>query len=350
MRRESAVEVRALLDPALQSALQLEVLSDWGGLDNRISRPRIQKPGLALSGFVKHVYGDRLQVFGLTEIDYLMSVPEEEARAGVEKYCKRDICVMVLTRGLEPPDVLLEQAKAYGVPVLRTPLMSSSFISRVTRRLEDMLAPRASIHGVLVDVLGVGLLLIGRSGVGKSEAALDLVLKGHRLVADDVVEVSLQPPDTIVGAATQLHQHHMEIRGMGILNITHLFGVAAVRDAKKLEVVVELSDLHEEDYDRLGTENNVWPVLGVDLPLVRIPLRAGRNISSLIEVVARNQLLKYRGHDSAREFQEKVAAHIAAQTAEAVGDPDKTIPGIGVPEQVAGGGTTTQPISLSDVE
>jgi HPr kinase/phosphorylase len=160
----------------------------------------------------------------------------------------------------------------------------------------------------------VGVLLIGRSGVGKSEAALDLVLKGHRLVADDVVEVTVRPPDTVWGAATDLHQHHMEIRGMGILNITHLFGVAAVRDNKKIEVVVELSEVSEGDFDRLGTEGQVWPILGVDVPLVRIPLRPGRNIASLIEVVARNQLLKYRGHDSAREFQDKVNARINASS------------------------------------
>jgi HPr kinase/phosphorylase len=224
--------------------------------------------------------------------------------------------------------------------------MTSSFISRVTRRLEELLSPRANIHGVLVDVLGGGLLLIGRSGVGKSEAALDLVLRGHRLVADDVVEVTIRPPDTIWGAATQLHQHHMEIRGMGILNITHLFGVAAVRDNKKIEVVVELSDLHEDDYDRLGTENNTWPILGVDIPLVRIPLRAGRNISSLIEVVARNQILKFRGIDSAREFQEKIASHIALTTGTGpTPEPSED----GVPTKPLSGQTTGL-ISLGEVE
>jgi len=313
MRRDASVEVSRLLADE-SGNLQLEMLSDWGGLERLLTRPRIQKPGLALSGFVKHVFGERLQILGLTEIDYLLSVGEDEARAGLEAYCKRKLAALVLTRGLEPPPPLMEVARDHGVPVLRTPLMTSSFIARVTRRLEELLSPRANIHGVLVDVLGVGLLLIGRSGVGKSEAALDLVLRGHRLVADDVVEVTIRPPDTIWGAATQLHQHHMEIRGMGILNITHLFGVAAVRDNKKIEVVVELSDLHEDDYDRLGTENNSWPILGVDIPLVRIPLRAGRNISSLIEVVARNQILKFRGIDSAQQFQEKIASHIARTT------------------------------------
>ena len=315
MRREVWVEVGQLLAEGQQGPLQLGVLSNWGGMERRIARPRIQKPGLALAGFTKHVYPDRVQVLGLTEIDFLLTLGAAAAAQAVRVYLAKDPCVLVVTRGLEPPDELMAAAREGGVPVLGSPLMSSTFISRITRRLEELLAPTASIHGVLVDVLGVGLLLIGRSGVGKSEAALDLVLKGHRLVADDVVEVTVRPPDTVWGAANDLHQHHMEIRGMGILNITHLFGVAAVRDNKKIEVVVELSEVDEGDYDRLGTEGQVWPILGVDVPLVRIPLRPGRNIASLIEVVARNQLLKYRGHDSAREFQEKINARILSNSA-----------------------------------
>ena len=310
MRKENAVALSQLLDDDDTSPLGLRPLSNWGGLDRRTTRPRIQKPGLALAGFVKHVYADRVQVMGLSEIDYIHCAPKDEIVVGLRKFLDKDPCGLVITRGLEAPDLLVEEAKARGIPILGTSVMTSTFITRMTRRLEELLSPTASIHGVLVDVLGLGVLLIGRSGVGKSEAALDLVLKGHRLVADDVVEVTVRPPDTVWGAATELHQHHMEIRGMGILNVTHLFGVAAVRDTKKIEVVVELSEVDEGDYDRLGTEAQVWPILQVDVPLVRIPLRPGRNIASLIEVVARNQILKYRGHDSAREFQEKVNARI----------------------------------------
>jgi HPr kinase/phosphorylase len=329
MRREVWVEVGQLLAEGQQGPLQLGVLSSWGGMERRIARPRIQKPGLALAGFTKHVYPERVQVLGLTEIDYLLSLEPGAAAQALRVFMAKDPCVLVVTRGLEPPEALMDAARDSGVPVLGSPLMSSTFISRITRRLEELLAPTASIHGVLVDVLGVGLLLIGRSGVGKSEAALDLVLKGHRLVADDVVEVTVRPPDTVWGAANDLHQHHMEIRGMGILNITHLFGVAAVRDNKKIEVVVELSEVDEGDYDRLGTEGQVWPILGVDVPLVRIPLRPGRNIASLIEVVARNQLLKYRGHDSAREFQDKINARIHANSAQSGSDwaPEPLPPG-----------------------
>lgn len=310
MRKENAVELSQLLDDDDTSPLGLRPLSSWGGLNRRTTRPRIQKPGLALSGFTKHVYPDRVQVLGLSEIDFIHSSDAGEIEAGLKSFLDKDPCALIITRGLEPPELLMREAEARGIPVLGTAVMTSTFITRMTRRLEELLSPTASIHGVLVDVLGVGVLLIGRSGVGKSEAALDLVLKGHRLVADDVVEVTVRPPDTVWGAATELHQHHMEIRGMGILNITHLFGVAAVRDNKKIEVVVELSEVDEGDYDRLGTESQVWPILQVDVPLVRIPLRPGRNIASLIEVVARNQILKYRGHDSAREFQEKVNARI----------------------------------------
>ena len=299
-----------LLDDDDTTPLGLRPLSNWGGLDRRTTRPRIQKPGLALAGFTKHIYADRVQVMGLSEIDYIHCADPAEIAKGLDEFLDKDPCGLVVTRGLEQPELLMRGAKARGIPVLGTAVMTSTFITRMTRRLEELLSPTASIHGVLVDVLGVGVLLIGRSGVGKSEAALDLVLKGHRLVADDVVEVTVRPPDTVWGAATELHQHHMEIRGMGILNITHLFGVAAVRDNKKIEVVVELSEVDEGDYDRLGTEAQVWPILQVYVPLVRIPLRPGRNIASLIEVVARNQILKYRGHDSAREFQEKVNARI----------------------------------------
>jgi HPr kinase/phosphorylase len=339
MRRELSVEIGALLEEAESANLQLSLLSNWGGLERKATRPRIQTPGLALSGFTKHVYPDRVQVLGLTAIDYLVSVPVEEAQVGLRAYLDKEPCALVVTRGLEPPDLLMAEAEARGIPVLRTSLMTSTFITRLTRKLEELLSPTASIHGVLVDVFGVGMLLIGRSGVGKSEAALDLVLKGHRLVADDVVEVTVRPPDTVWGAATELHQHHMEIRGMGILNITHLFGVAAVRDNKKIEVVVELSEVEEGDYDRLGTEAQVWPILAVDVPLVRIPLRPGRNIASLIEVVARNQILKYRGHDSAREFQDKVNARIRASIEG---------PQAGTPEPV--GSSSSQVIPLTEVE
>ena len=217
-------------------------------------------------------------------------------------------CCIVITRGLEAPSELLGFCEELGVPVLTTPLMSSLFINRVTRLLENRLAPGTTIHGVLVDVLGVGVLLLGKSGVGKSEAALDLVLRGHRLVADDVIEIRKRMPDIVIGSCSEILKHHMEVRGLGILSIKDLFGIASVRDAKKIDLVIELSDWNSDDeYDRLGIDDLRYAILDVALPLLKIPVRPGRNIAAIIEVAARNQLLKQQGIHSAREFQDRLA-------------------------------------------
>ena len=253
-----------------------------------------------------------MQVFGQGEHAFVSSIDPEKLQEPLERYFNYPITGIVFTHENHPPEAFLQYAVRNRTPVFVSSHRTSKFINVFTDFLDAALAPQTLLHGTLVEVSGVGILIQGKSGVGKSEAALDLILKGHRLVADDIVEVTVRAPDTVWGSALEMHQHHMEIRGMGILNITHLFGVAAVRDNKKIEVVVELSEIQEDDYDRLGTEQQVWPILGVDVPLARIPLRPGRNIASLIEVVARNQLLKYRGHDSAREFQEKINARIAA--------------------------------------
>ena len=196
--------------------------------------------------------------------------------------------------------------------LLSTPLMSSVLINRVSKLLETRLAPSTSIHGVLIDVFGVGILLLGKSGIGKSEAALDLVLKGHRLVADDIVEIRKRLPDNIFGSGSEIIKHHMEIRGLGIINIKDLFGISAVRDAKKIEVVIELVEWNEEEeYDRLGVEELRYAILDVAIPMLRVPIRPGRNITSIIEVAARNQLLKLQGKHSAREFQDRLNRAIA---------------------------------------
>src|SRR5206468_7124632 len=188
----------------------------------------------------------------------------------------------------------------------------SVFINRVTKWLEDRLSPTTAIHGVLIDVFGVGILLLGKSGIGKREAALDLVLRGHRLVADDIVEIRKRPPDMIYGGGSEIIKHHMEIRGLGIINIKDLFGISAVRDAKKIELVVELVEWNEEEeYDRLGVEELRHSILDVAVPMVRVPIRPGRPISSITEVAARNLLLKFQGKHSAREFQDRLNRALA---------------------------------------
>jgi HPr kinase/phosphorylase len=301
-----SLRVETLLS-AKEAGLALDLLAGRGGLDRRISGPRIQKPGLALTGYTAYVHAERLQVLGLTEISYLRSVSEEARKGGIDALCAIEPCGIAVTRGLEVPAELVSGADEHRVPLFSTPLISSVFINRVTKYLEDRLSPTTSVHGVLIDVLGVGILLMGKSGIGKSEAALDLVLRGHRLVADDIVEIRKRPPDMIYGGGSEIIKHHMEIRGLGIINIKDLFGISAVRDAKKIELVVELVEWNEEEeYDRLGVEELRHSILDVAVPMLRVPIRPGRNITSIIEVAARNLLLKFQGKHSAREFQDRL--------------------------------------------
>jgi HPr kinase/phosphorylase len=302
--------VRSLLDES--SGLRLVLLAGEGGLARRISNQRIQKPGLALAGYVKQVHPERVQILGSTEISYLQTLTEDEARRSIDSFMSLDPACIIVTKGLDVPPVVLESAERMGVPLLRTPLVSSTAIDAIQKHLELQLAPTASIHAVLMDVLGVGVLLLGKSGIGKSEAALDLIMRGHRLVADDLVEVRRTSGEVLVGWASELIKHHMEVRGLGIINIKDMFGVAAVRDEKKIELVLELTRWDaNESHDRLGLDEMVYPILEVPVPLLRIPVSPGRNVSSLIEVAARNRLLQVRGHHSAREFQERLDRALA---------------------------------------
>jgi HPr kinase/phosphorylase len=302
--------VRSLLDES--SGLRLVLLAGEAGLARRISNQRIQKPGLALAGYVKQVHPERVQILGSTEISYLQTLTEAEALRSIDSFMSLDPACIIVTKGLDVPPVVLESAERMGVPLLRTPLVSSTAIDAIQKHLELQLAPTASIHAVLMDVLGVGVLLLGKSGIGKSEAALDLIMRGHRLVADDLVEVRRTSGEVLVGWASELIKHHMEVRGLGIINIKDMFGVAAVRDEKKIELVLELTRWDaNETHDRLGLDEMVYPILEVPVPLLRIPVSPGRNVSSLIEVAARNRLLQVRGHHSAREFQERLDRALA---------------------------------------
>jgi HPr kinase/phosphorylase len=292
--------------------LSLELAAGRAGLSRRVTGSRIQKPGLALTGYVAYVHPERVQVLGITEMSYLGTLEPPARATGLEALCGIKPAAIVVTRGLPIPDDALRICDAHGVALLRTPLASSVFIRRLTRLLDDQLAPTTSIHGVLIDVLGVGILILGKSGIGKSEAALDLVLRGHRLVADDIVEIRRHGADAVYGAASEIIKHHMEIRGLGIINVKDLFGISAVRDAKKIELVAELVDWNDEqEYDRLGTEELTHTILEVEIPMVRVPIRPGRNITSILEVAARNQLLKFQGVHSAREFQERINRAVA---------------------------------------
>lgn len=287
--------------------LDLQLIAGKKGLFKKLTIPRIQKPGLGLTGDTSHLHAGRLQVLGRSEIEYLKGVTTSRLEAVIKKICEIDISAMVITRGNQAPEILIQEAEARGIPLFSTNLLTSTFVNRISRFLEDKLTASTTLHGVMLDIFGVGILLIGKSGIGKSEAALDLILRGHRLVADDVVEVKKKPPHTLSAMSSSLIKYHMEIRGLGILNIEDLFGVAAIRDRKVVDIVIELEEWNpKEEYDRLGLEEQTYPILDVQIPYVKIPVRPGRNVTAIIEVAARNYLLKQRGHFSAQEFEEKL--------------------------------------------
>jgi HPr kinase/phosphorylase len=222
------------------------------------------------------------------------------------------VACLIVTKGIQPTPEMVAAAEASAVPLLRTSHLSSVFIEQIQNYLEDVLTAQASMHGVLLDVFGVGILLLGKSGIGKSEIALDLVMRGHRLVADDIVDVKRRMQKAVYGAGSEIIKHHMEIRGLGIINIKDLFGVASIRERKKIEIVMELVEWDPAvEYDRLGVEDRKYRILDVEIAMLVVPVRPGRNMTTIIEVAARNHLLKQQGHHSALEFQERLNRAIA---------------------------------------
>jgi len=306
--------VRELLTDEGAEDLGLTLLAGAEGVDNLVNRSRIQKPGLALAGFLEYIHPGRVQILGKSEITFLEErAPAERSRI-ISQLCRQGVSCFVVTTGLAPPPELLEEADRHRVPLLRTELSSSRIIDSLTRYLEDRLAPRAVVHGVLMDIYGLGVLLLGDSGVGKSECALDLVVRGHRLVSDDVVEIKRRG-DVLLGTGPELTRYHMELRGLGIVNVKDLFGVASVRRNKFVEFVIRLDPWKPgKSYDRLGLDEKGHEVLGVALPYVEMPVGPGRNLSVLIEVAARNHLLKLKGYNPARELARRLGERLQADS------------------------------------
>jgi len=302
--------VRELLTDPAADPLALELLAGEEGLDNLIDRPRIQKPGLALAGFLEYIHPGRLQILGKSEMTFLAErAPAERARI-VAQLCRHGIACMVVTNGYDPPAEIAEEADRHRVPLLRTERPTSEVIDGVTRYLEDRLAPRMVMHGVLLEIYGLGVFILGDSGVGKSECALDLVVRGHRLVSDDVVEIK-RIGQILEGTGPELTRYHMELRGLGIVNVKDLFGVAAVRMTKHVELVIRLDPWQPgKRYDRLGLDDRTFTILGQDLPFVEMPVGPGRNLSVLIEVAARNHLLKRKGFHPARELARRLGERL----------------------------------------
>ncbi len=291
--------------------LRLQLVAGRAGLDNRIHMARVQRPGLGLTGYTDYIRYGRVQIVGSSEAGYLRKLAPRQRSAVLAKLCRSRITCFVVTKGLVPPSELLSQAEARGIPVLTTPLESTAFIKLLSGFLEERLATRLHLHSVLLDVFGLGVLILGESGIGKSECALDLVDRGHRLVADDVVEIK-RMGDVLVGASPDLTRYHMELRGLGVLNIKDLYGVSSIRLSKRVELVIQLERWEAgKEYDRLGLRAESFLILGVEVPLVRMLVAPGRNIALLVEVAARNQLLREGGYDAARRFVDRVDELVA---------------------------------------
>jgi HPr kinase/phosphorylase len=290
-----------------EEALALENLTPQTGLQRPITHPNPTSPGLALAGFMDRVRDGRAQVFGETEMAYLENLDPEVAVERLREFFHHEVPVVFVTKGIDVPEYFLNTAAEYQIPIFRTTLGTGVFFQRLNPYLEAGLAPTVSLHGSLADVYGVGLLFVGESGIGKSECVLDLVERGHRLVADDLVFATRRGHDIIIGHGHEFQRHHMEIRGIGIIDVRVLFGIRAIRQQKRIEVVVQLEAWDDgTEYNRTGLEREETEILGVTLPKVTVPLNPGKNITVISEVVAMHHLLKYAGIDPALEFDNRL--------------------------------------------
>jgi len=301
--------------------LPLELLAGGEGLGRCITSPHIQKTGLALAGFHEYLKPGRVLIFGESEIRYLESLEAAGRSRSLRLALTLDFPCVLITGGFTPPAELLVEAEHARLPVLQTSIVTPTAIAKLSSILEDSLAERTMIHAVLMDVLGLGVLIAGESGIGKSECALDLIHRGHRLVADDTVEVRRRQETILIGTCPELTRHHMELRGLGVINVKDLFGIASTRSSKRGELVVQLERwVPTRGYERLGLDDDFYEILGLRVPLIRMPVAPGRNIAILIEVAARNQLLRARGHHAARELAERLERTLRS---EAVTPPDE---------------------------
>jgi HPr kinase/phosphorylase len=288
--------------------LDLEILAGSGGLNRRILSPYTQKTGLALAGFHEYLREGRVLVFGNSEIRYLESLNPQDRADTMRKVCEHnEVPCILITGGLRVFGEVVFEAERCALPVLRTLVPTPVAVAKVTAILEDSFVVRELLHGVLLDIIGLGVLIVGESGIGKSECALDLIVRGHRLVADDTVEVRRRAETVLIGTCPELTRHHMEIRGLGVINIQDLFGIASTRTSKRIELVVQLErwETHH-DYDRLGLNEERYDILNLPLPLIRMPVAPGRNLAILVEIAARNQLLRARGHHAARKLADRL--------------------------------------------
>ena len=302
-------------------SLSLADIGEGVGLDTAIPNSDISSPGLALAGYVDRFVAERLQVLGETEITYLGSLPESERSRILKGFFGFPMPAVVVTKNQEPPEGLREAAAKSGTPLLRTTLKTAEFYRRIKPVLEAEFAETTSLHGSLADVFGVGLFFTGKSGIGKSECVLDLVERGHRLVADDLVITQRRGNDVLIGRGHELQRHHMEIRGVGLIDIPSIFGIRAVRQQKRIEVVVRLEEWDQNAViDRTGLDVETTNILGVNIPLITVPLNPGKNITVIAEVIALNHLLRYSGINPAEVFNERLIGRMRRAAAGNVRD------------------------------
>ena len=307
MTLSPGVAVDALLQGRPEAGLTFDLLAGARGLGRRITSPHVQKTGLALAGFDEYLRPGRVLIFGESEIRFLESLDADARLLALQAALRHDFPCILITGGFAAPVELLQEAEAAGVPLLQTSIVTPTAIATLSSWLEDALAERSLCHAELIDVLGLGVLLMGESGIGKSECALDLIVRGHRLVADDTVDVKRRTETVLIGSCPDLTRHHMELRGLGIINVRELFGVSSTRSSKRIELVVQLERWEAgREYDRLGIDDAFFTLLGVRIPLIRMPVAPGRNIAILVEVAARNQLLRARGHNAGRLLVERL--------------------------------------------
>lgn len=307
---EDFITIRTLLIEN-ENRLKLKLICSQNGLNRKITNAELHRPGLAISGFVELFTSDRVQIFGNTEIKYLNGLSEAELKKKVNQYIEFEIPAIIVTEDNVLPDYFIKAATRRYVSVLSTPLSTTQTTHLLSEYLSEKFAPQVSVHGTLVDVYGVGILLTGRSGIGKSEISLDLVERGHRLVTDDLVLIKRNSEEILIGKGTEISQHALEIRGVGLIDVARIFGIRGVRMQKRVEVEVKLVDWERgKEYERVGMDEKSVEILEVEIPQITLPIHPGKNITVIAETIAMNHLLKMYGYHGPKEFNKRLKEYM----------------------------------------
>jgi HPr kinase/phosphorylase len=294
--------------------LTLKLVSSDNGFNRKITKPDIHRPGLALSGFVDLFTYDRIQVLGNTEMRYLRSLSQDKLAESFDRFIEFEIPCILITENNQIPDYLIQATTRRYISIFTTPLNTTNLNHLMADYLDKKFAPQTSVHGSLVDVYGVGLLVTGRSGIGKSEVALDLIERGHRLVTDDVVIITRTADDVLIGAGTEISQHHIELRGVGLIDVSRIFGIRGVRLRKRVEVEVHLVDWDaKKTYERTGLDQGTVTLLNVTIPKIILPINPGKNMTVICETIAMNELLKLHGYNTAQEFNRRLKEYMKSK-------------------------------------